>query len=83
MQNKNTVSKEFKQSETNGDVTSLLREIRRISLEIETNTSAYDAMGEAKMLYYTYKQDVHKSNATHYTNFESIVEAIEHLGGVE
>ena len=42
MQNKIMVSKEFNKMETSGDATSLLKEIRRISLEIETDTSVYD-----------------------------------------
>ena len=82
MQNKIMVSKEFAKMEKNGDATSLLKEIRRISLEIETNTSVYDAMDEAKALYYTYKQEENETNATHYKNFKSVVKAIEHLGGV-
>ena len=65
MQNKITVSKNFKAMESSGDVTSLLKEIRQISLEIETNTSLYDAMDEAKVIYYTYKQEVNKTNAKH------------------
>ena len=36
------------------------RKIRRISLKIETNISVYDAMDEAKTLYYTYKQEVNE-----------------------
>ena len=51
--------------ESSGDITSLLREIRQISLEIKTNTSVYAAMGEAKMLYYTYMQELHETNAKH------------------
>ena len=81
MQNKITVSKHFKDMEANGDVTSLLKEIRQISLEIETNTSVYDAMDEAKQMYYTYRQEANETNAKHYKNFKIMVEAIEHLGG--
>ena len=67
--------------ETSRDVTSLCKEIRQVSLEIETNTSVYNSMDEAKVIYYTYKQEVHESNAKYYKNFKSTVEAIEHLGG--
>ena len=41
----------------------------------------YDAMDEAKTLYYTYKQEKNESNGKHLKNFKSIIEAIEHLGG--
>ena len=83
MQNKLTMAKDFKSVDARGDVTSLLKEIRQISLEIETNTSIYDAMDEAKAMYYKYKQEKNEieSNAKHLKNFKSLVEAIEHLGG--
>ena len=56
MQNKLTMAKDFKSVDARGDVTSLLKEIRQISLEIETNISVYNAMDEAKMVYYTYNR---------------------------
>ena len=62
-------------------MTVLLKEIRRIILKIETNTSMYDTMDEAKALYYTYRQEQHKSNSKHLQNFKSIMETIEYLGG--
>ena len=81
MKNKITMAKNFSTFESKGDVTELLKEVRRVSLQIETNTSVYDAMDEAKSLYYSYKQDQNESNSKHLKNFKSIVEAIEHLGG--
>ena len=50
------MAKDFEAVDTRGDVTSLLKDIRQISLEIETNASVYDDMDEAKMLYYTYNR---------------------------
>ena len=73
--------KNFTTIETKGDVTVLLKEIRSIVLQIETNTSLYDALDEANALYYSYKQEDGESNAKHLRNFKSIVLAVEHLGG--
>ena len=51
-------------------------------MEIETNTSVYDAMDEATLMYYSYKQAPSgESNAKYLRNFKGIVAAIEHLGG--
>ena len=81
MRNKITLSKDYVRFEKEGDVAALLKEIRRISLQMDTNTSVYDALDEAKMVYYTYRQDANESNAKHLRNFKSIVAAIEHQGG--
>ena len=81
MKNKLTMAKNFGNFEDKGDVTELLKDIRRISLQIETNTSIYDALDEAKTIFYTYRQEDNESNAKHLKNFKSIVEAIDHLGG--
>ena len=62
-------------------MTELLKEIRRVSLQIETNTSVYGAMNEAKSLYYNYRQEQDESNTKRLRNFKSIVEAIEPLRG--
>ena len=81
MKNKLTLSKEYTRFEEEGDVTALLNEIRRVSLQIETNMSIYDAMNKAKALFFSYKQEQSESNAKHLRHLKSIVEAIEHLGG--
>ena len=81
MKNKITMAKDFSTFESKGDVTELLKEVRRVSLQIETNTSVYDAMDEAKCLYYSYKQEQNESNSKHLKKCKSIVETIEHLGG--
>jgi len=73
--------KKFSTVEARGDVTILLNEIRTIRLQIETNTSRYDALDEANKMYYEYKQEVRETNAKHLRNFKSIVSAVEHLGG--
>ena len=46
--------KTFKKMETNRDATNLLKNIRRTILQIETNTSVYNALDESKAVYYTY-----------------------------
>ena len=70
MKNKITMAKNFSTIESKGDVTELLKEVRRVSLQIETNTSVYDAMDEAKSLYYSYKQDQNESNSKHLNFFK-------------
>ena len=45
-------------------------------MEIETNTPVYDAIDEAKVMYYTYKQELNETNAKHYKNITSTVESI-------
>ena len=51
IKNKLSLAKEFINFEADGNVTELLKEIRKVSLQIEINTSVYDAMDEAKSLY--------------------------------
>ena len=81
MKNKLSLAKTFINFEAEGNVTELLKEIRRVGLQIETNTSVYDAMDEAKSLYCNYRQEHDESNTKRLRNFRSVVEAIEHLGG--
>ena len=50
MKNKITMVKNFTSMETQGDVTILLKKIRTISLQIETNTSMCDALDEANTM---------------------------------
>ena len=50
-------------------------------MQIESNTSLYDAIDEANTLYYAYRQEEGESNAKHLRSFKSIVSTIEHLGG--
>ena len=75
------IMKNFSTVETKGGVTILLKEIRTIGLQIETNTSRYGALDEVNKLYYEYKHDVWETNTKHLRNFKSIVSAVEHLGG--
>ena len=73
--------KNFNSFENKGVVTELLREIRRIIMQIETNTSVFNALDEAKLIFYAYRKEENESNAKYLKNFKSIVEAIDHLGG--
>ena len=50
-----TMMKEFLEVETTGNVTRLLKEVKIVMLQIDTNTSAYDALDEAINAYYKYK----------------------------
>ena len=68
MKNKLTMVKDFGNFETKGDMAELLKEIYRISLQIETNTSIYDILDEAKIICYTYRQVENESNVKHLKN---------------
>lgn len=61
-------------------MTKLFKEIRRVSLQIETNTSIYDALDEGNVIFYTYMQEENESNVNHLRNFKSVVAEIDHPG---
>ena len=67
--------------EKGGDTTNLINVIRRVNLQIETNTSVYEALDKAKAIYYTYRQGDEESSAKQLSNFKSIIETVKHLGG--
>ena len=51
MQKKLIAFKNYEKIETDGDVTGLLKEIRGVSHQLESNTSIYDIIDEAKARY--------------------------------
>ena len=57
MKNKLMMVKGFKEMETKWDDITLLKEIRAISLQIETNISVYNTLDEVKYMYYGYSQE--------------------------
>ena len=63
------------------DMEIYLKEIRPINLQIETNTSVYNALDKAKRRYYMYIQEENKRSLKYLRNFKIIVKAVEHLGG--
>ena len=81
MQNKLKAIKDFQEMENDGNVTKLLKDIRGISHQLETNTSVYDSLDEAKRLYYAYKQGEDETNDKHLKNYKNLIEVIEHFGG--
>lgn len=56
------IVKEYITFKRKGDVAKLLKEICRISLQIEANMSIYYAMDKSKAIFYTYRQEGNKSN---------------------
>ena len=64
MQEKVSMSKYFNNMETNRDVMLLLKEIHTIGIQIETNTSLYDALDEATSMYYIYFQEKGETPST-------------------
>ena len=73
--------KEFLEVETKVGVTRLLEKIWTIMLQIDTNTSIYDALDEAVNLYHKYKQEDGETNAKRICNFKSTVASVEYLRG--
>ena len=69
---------EFNTTEWKGGVTELLREICSISFLIETNTSIYNVMDEAKSIFYTYRKDEGESHENCLRQFKSVVEVTDH-----
>jgi hypothetical protein len=67
--------------ENDSDVTTLLKEIRGISHQLESNKSVYASLFEAKHCFYVYQQRDNDLNAQHLQNFKTIVADIEHFGG--
>ena len=65
MKNKLKTVKDFQNMENSGNVTTLLKEIRAISHQLEASTSIYDYLHEAKRKFYLYKQNDEDSNAKH------------------
>lgn len=59
----------------------LLKEVQRIILQMETNTSIYEYLEKAKMMYYTYRQDASDSNAKNLRKFKSIIASVKYQGG--
>ena len=51
IKNKLILAKDYIRFEEEGNITALLKEIRRVSLQIEMNTLIYDAIDEAKALF--------------------------------
>ena len=66
---------------TTGNATNLLKEIRRMSLLTEANTSVYHTLDKSNNIYYIYIYAADESNVRYSRKFKNIVEAIEHLGG--
>ena len=81
MQNKLIAVENFSDIQLKCNVTELLTSIRGISNQIDTNTSVYDALDEAKRLYYNYKQNDEDTNAKHLKNFKNLVAIVEYYGG--
>ena len=71
---------EFEETEKECKVGNLLKLIRKISREANTNESLYDALDEAKARYYKYRQAPEDENEQHLRTFKNIVEVAEDHG---
>lgn len=70
----------FEQVEFNGNVAELLKLIREISRQVNTNESIYDAIDEAKARYYRHRQGSNEDNEQYTRCFKTNVEVAEHQG---
>ena len=78
MQNRLIAQKDFETVRDNGDVASLLKYIRAISSQVETNVSIYDAVDESKRRYYRMYQGEEDTNATFLNDYRSVIDTMEH-----
>ena len=65
--------------EKDSDVATLLKLIRKISRQVNTNESIYDAIDEAIGKYYRYRQ-TEEDNETYTRNYKSNVKIVEDVG---
>ena len=70
----------MKQVKIDGDTAVLLKMLRGIGREINTNASVYDTIDEAKRRYYLYRQQPDEDNEYHTRTYKNNVEVVEHEG---
>ena len=80
MQDKITMMKGFSEVEKRGDVKRPMKEVRVIMLQIETNTSVYEASDEAVNAYYKYKQEDGETNANFFETSRALWPRLSILG---
>ena len=78
MQNRLQAEKNYQTLVTTRDVSGMLKAIRAISSQVETNISIYDAVDEAKRRYYKTYQFEEDMNATYLNDYKSVIDIIEH-----
>ena len=81
LQNKLKSRPNFTTIDDTSNVADLLIEIKTLSSKIEDNTSAYDALHEAKVKLFRYQQADDESLADHMRNFKDLCNAVEYHGG--
>ena len=81
MQHKLRSVKEYKTINAGSFVHQLLRNIQKISDQIEESAYIFDALDECRKKFYVFHQEKNESNMTHLKNLEHIVETIEDHGG--
>ena len=80
LQNKLKANPLYDDFNNSSDVVTLLKEIKLLSNKIEENTSAYNALHEAKSKLYRYQQGENKSLADHMRNFKDLCQSVEYHG---
>ena len=63
------------------NVTEVLRVIRGIINQLETNISVYNTLDKTKRVYYFCKQGDDDTNAKHLKHFNNLVTIVEYFGG--
>jgi len=80
LQNKLKATKSFDKILSEGDIVTLLKEIKKIAHQAEDNVCIYDALDEVMRRFYTYRQSPDEDNATHLEKFKDFVEVLEYFG---
>ena len=78
IQNRLQAEKNYEIMLNSRDVVGMLKAIRAISSQVETNISIYDAVDEAKRRYYRSYQLEEDTNATFLNDYKSVIDTMEH-----
>jgi len=71
---------DFDTIEDNGDVTTLLKEIKKSCHDIENRVYPYDSVDEVQRQFFTYRQAPEENNAVHLKKFKTYIELLDHYG---
>ena len=78
MQNRIIAHKDYEAIRDDGNVAELLKLIRTISTQVETNVSIYDTIDEAKRRYYRMYQGEEDTNATYLNDYRAAIDTLDH-----
>ena len=71
----------FKTIKQDKNLAEMLKDIKGIIHQLESHTSIYEVLNEAKKNFYLYYQNPQTSNAQHVKNIQGMVNIFEYHGG--